>query len=1659
VAPKASTDNPDALALNPGIACNAQLSTDIVVHGHSFSPIPIDIPKHPRLALPSLTLLGTHKLDGSATSIKDILYSGDPDHLQNLSLLTWQSQDQMTFTINQAVELVAGGKKTQVEAAIYDVKVKNPNTSETQMEHGALAIVDKPTFATATPSILCVAQEDRGIKLTGTTFLQIDGKNAALTVENETSPFPVTDLTDCTDIKISKIQAKYCSGGGLTFPKGSLKANYDGLTVVNPQTAACKTEETIKLRVVPPPVLTKVDPPLACVTMEDRKFTIIGTDFLTIDGKKPSVTIAGKPFAVDTAEKCEALPTDGPDAHQVQKCTELKITVAKGALDVGKPEIIVTNPDPAGCQLSNKVALTIVPPPTLADILPSLECVAEGERKVDLIGKDILTVDGVVPGVSFDGKAVDPTTVVAVKGDCVDFPVAGLTVQQCTKLTVTIPKAGLPDGTPLVRVTNPDPAGCFDEKPGLLRMVPPPTVGTVVPSLVCLDDGQRVVEIDGTDFLTVDGKVPTVAFDGAAVAPAAVVADGCADLTVNHLTVQKCTKLMVTIAKNGLATGTPVVRVTNPETAGCSNEKPGLLTVTPGPKITSAAPPLICAEGVDRAVVLTGTGFLQVGALLPKVTLDGAAVTTVALSGCSPVIANGLTVQSCTTANVLVAKGAYTAGHRQLALENPAPAGCVATTTTALTIPPPLAFAATPQNFCANTGTHQVTVNGTGFLQVGSASFTVAVGGAAPGAPTSPAGCSDLGVDGLAVQSCTSFAISVNTNTGPVGGVQIDVANPAPSSCTLSSTSAVQIVAPPSITTVAPAEICADQTKTVRITGANFANGATVTATPTGSATGSVLATTVAFTSATQIDATFTPGLPAGTYDLTVANAASCSSTKIAALLVDPTPLVFYVDPPVLYSGISVQATLFTSGLTATAKKVQLVNDATGAVTDATAFKSPQRPNKILADIPAGLAAGKYTVRVISQVDCAGELPGAVTVTDTLSLTLDAATPIAPAYVSSTAATAVTLKGTGFTDTPRVYLNPVTTGGTTTATALRAVVFTSGTQLTAAVPAGVPAGDYDLIVVNPGGQVGLAAAAVHVTVKEPPVITAVTPNSFSNGSNQPATIQGLNFDTAGVTVSLACKLGAGATTTSQATGVTGLTATSVGVTLPTAAIPGGSVCLVTLTNTAGGAFFTYSAISVKNPSANLAPWASSASGMIEARRALGFVAGRPTNTSRFLYAIGGDTGTAAGAKTSVEAVPTDVFGNLGAWALQRNNLPAKRTLAGSARIGRFAYLVGGHDGTSATNTTLRSQVLDPLASPDITDLDAALGNGTTGLDQGLWYYRVAATFPGTDASNPLGESLSSEPFPVQLPSNPKKITLALTWSKVAGATGYRLYRTPAAGAGAAAVELLTTTSTCGATTCTFTDTGAATTAGQTPLPTGSLGVWHQPATSTLGTAREGVATIAVPNPANASEWFLYAFGGRNATGTYLSSYEWARVTVAGDGSQTMGGWTAGARNIGTAKADAAAWVVTSSDSSIVAAGQAFVFVGTGHTSANASTGEVTSGTLSIAGNTGDLAATAGGTLDTETGPSGQGLGAAGFGAASGTVYTFGGDKGAGALVSTDSSSAVGTGPSLATWNSLGGGSLTVQRAFCRTAQESAFFYTAGGTNGTTPLNSIEQTVQ
>jgi hypothetical protein len=1584
--------------VSPEILCNDQLTTEVTVQGEAFSPIPIDIPKAPKAALPTITLLRGHDLDGTPASNTDqIIYSGNPDadktnafDADGKPLLFWDSQMGMRFVVNQQLTLGSDGAMGVLPAGVWDVQVQNPDGHSATSKQ-SLAVVDKPDVGSLSPGIVCLDQGTRTLTLTGQTFLRNGAMKAALEADGVSTPFTAA-LSDCTKVDDAALDAEVCRTGSVELAQGSVANGFPSLALRNPETAACKSTNDLKLRVVPAPKIERVSPPLGCVTEEDKQFVIQGAEFLTIDGVKPKVTIDNKDFAVDQLDGCEALDVQG---KQVQRCSSLTITVGK------------------------------------AELSPALYTVS---------------------------------------------------------------------------VANPEPAGCNNTATGALRIVPPPSLAGIEPPLVCVDDSAREVTVTGSDFLVVDGTVPSVNIDGQALAATAVAPSACADLNVAGLTVRKCDSLVLSLPKGGVSAGTPEIEVENPAPAGCSDKRSDLLTVVAGPAITSAAPALLCTDDASKAIAIQGSGFLKVAGALPAVSIGGKPVQSVAsLAGCSSVAANGLAVESCTTLNVVVAQSALMAGRPTVEVTNPNPAGCIATRADVLTVPESLMVASVvPINVCQGTSNaaFPITLQGQGFLRAGNTGPTLSFAGAQVAA--SSADCTALDVaGGGAVSSCNTLTATLDLTgkTASAGALPILVTNSAVPACALSVMSALHVVAPPTVGSIDIVNSAVDDAVcdkigfSVIVHGSGFAPGVTVTF--RNSDAKSVTADTVTTTD-TALTATFSTGLPYdaadASYDLVVSNADNCNGPPLTNILtVNPTPLVFFVDPSIVYNAISVDATVFTSGLSASSalSSIALVGPDGAATETSLSVVSNDKPNRIVAHIPGlsnsqpTFSAGSYAVRVTSTLGCIGELSGALHITDTTDNSL--LTKITPSFVAPNADTAVTITGAGLQAIPRVYLTP--SGSAGIAQALRAVSLTSATQLSAVVPSGLTAGTYNVILVNPDGKVGVLSNGVTVTTGNPPAIDSVVPASLVPNASTVVAISGRNFDVA--SVQLECKASSSASTITSVNGSLSGSPTAALVTASfdpgASGVAAGSVCLLKLTNH-DGAFYEYSAVSLTNSSLNLSPWGAATS-LTMGRRALSLVAGRPTGSSRFLYAIGGDSGVSGSGNqasigstvfNSVESASVDVFGSMGAWSAQtRTLLPAPRTWAGAAAIGHFIYLVGGHNGSTATNTLYRAEILDPLATTDISDLNAVLSDGVTGLNGGLYYYGVAAIFPSDNANNPGGESLTGELLPVSLPTRTEKIALTLTWSPVAGAHGYRIYRSPTPGAAGSSLQLLAE-KTCGATPtsicdcnsdptqCRIDDTGTTVPAGNGPLAPGSLGTWHavtgarcSSGDCLLASAREGLATVAVRNPSDANTYYLYAIGGRNGSGTYLNTYEVATVTLSGSNTQTVADWIAGSHTLSSPRAELGAWVASANNSNIIRSSgtpnSVWIYLGGGRTSAVAVDTAVEAGQLQVGGDLGTFVTANVTSLKSS-------LAGFGVGAANDRLYTFGGsataaDGTSASLCSGSGGGCAGGLPGLPNnaWNSLG--SATTSRIYMGAAQESAFFFVTGGWFNGATLTSTEQTVQ
>lgn len=1178
-----------------------------------------------------------------------------------------------------------------------------------------------------------------------------------------------------------------------------------------------------------------------------------------------------------------------------------------------------------------------------------------------------------------------------------------------------------------------------------------PRLSSVAPTLVCGEQLTTSVELTGTGFSPLPTKVltskpelvlPAVHLQRVqdiAGAPATdprvtIPDDPAAPQPMPHVRWQSQTSMSFEVYPElKLATGLYDVTVQNAPPGGPSSPLPMALTIVPPPRLDSIEPELVCGDAAN-SLKLTGDFFIKVGGALPTVAFGppmGGLLPTLmasAAGGCRALPGPAM-AEACTSLTVSLKPGALPAARYMVTVTNPAPAACTSSPPIPFfVLPKPTLTEIKPAEICTAQFDNVVVATGTGFLKIGGMLPAIKVG-AMTFTPTMAGGCTPYVGPKTAVEVCTSLTFGVPKGALPPGFYDVVITNPAPAGCSTSEPVKLEVAPPPTITSIAPAKICEGGGE-ITITGTGFRMGATVTA-------GGVSAS-VTFKSATELLATFGVGLSAGTYDVTVKNPDGCLATASTKLTVVPGPIVFSVDPPVVWNGVAVKLTIWGSGLTGkpTNVWVQPAGMPMARIELADVVWDPAKPHRIQATLPKGLPAGFWDVIVRDPSSCDAALPMGLKIVDMTTLMI---TKVDPSFGSEGSDTAVTIYaddtvGGGFKAVPRAYLSPAVPGATP-AEALRGVAFIDAKRLTGVVPKGLAPGQYTVIVVNPDGGVGTKAMAFTVTpdTAPPPVIDNITPGSINTSYTGQVTLTGSGFR-AGATVDLFCALiGSGAAPTKYTAAVGALSATSLAMTPPSASIPSGSACLIRVTNT-DGTYGEYSSLGVTNPADNLSAF-KKGKDMNVARRALASVAGRATSAARFVYAIGGDSGAVSGALDSVEFAPVDALGSMGDWVLGRAKLPGALTLSGAAIVGRLVYVVGGDTGSGASGKAYRAEILDPAKVPGFDDLDIVKGGGT-GLGKGTWVYRVAAVMGGSDPTNPGGETLPSEPIVVQLPDFAGKLKVTVKWTAVAGAAAYRVYRSVMADS-ALGTEKQVGPDVTGTS---FEDAGAAAT-GLGPLPVGSTGAWVDLGKD-LGAAREGAGIALAPHPTTAGQYYLYAMGGKSG-GTMLKTIEYLSIKADGPADHTVGTWQTAGTQLGNGRWQIGAYVASPQNSSNVPAGTAWVYAGPGLGMGSMVVRDIDAMTVGASGDLGSKVTLA------------KDFSAAGYGAviANNYLFEFGGAMGS---PSTSSASGyicevppttggcTGPGPEVKNWNSLGGIDFMPGRYLMGSAVESAFIFILGG---------------
>jgi len=1482
--------------LTPTFVCNEQVESWVTVSGEDFSPLVNDALNDPSAENPTLVLTRSAAIEGGSAEAFSVTLSNDES-----TRVRWFNNKEMRFLVDPALALQPG---------VYDLSVTNANGNAAS-SNAALGVLPRPSVSALEPSYTCLAQGGREVVVVGDHFLTQGGTPSTVVVGNKT--YEPTAAEGCRQLAPVFGGAEVCTRLTIALADSDFEPGLHDVSVQNADPAACSSlieEDASRLLIVPPPTLNAVEEELACVAQGARTFVARGTDFIqAADG--PTIEINGNTYQGETGE-CEMVETYG---SSFQRCAAATFTVPENDLPTGPHGITVHNPDPAGCSSTQSVNLTIVPPPSISSVAPGVLCSEQLDNVFVISGEGFITVDGATPTVRVDDQDFESTA-----ADCAAIAtVVGSTAQTCSTLSITIPAGTLEAGNHRVTVTNPDPAGCQSESEVDVVFIAPPSVTEVVRDFICVETTAAVFRVVGEGFLVFEGTNPSVTVAGV---PAAFIDAQNCQAIAGVMDAELCDTLVLDLAEGAVNVGIHDVVVTNPEPAACQSTEPATLEAYPAPTVTAVTPELFCTDAGTTTLTVTGTDFFVVDGQNPAVSVGATLLPAIATAAsCSPT--NRAELQSCTELTVEVPQNYMTdSGVNEISVYNPAPVACGASIAQEVLVGgPPNIQTLLPMAVCAGEQFDgMVTAQGSAFLRIDNIGPTVSVEGQTVAGTLG--NCVAVDHPTLTIETCTDFSFVVPEALRN-SDVNISISNPPPADCGVAETALV-LAPTPEIDTVTPLRLC-DAGGTIQIDGDNFASDMEVVL-------GMTAATSVVVNaSGTSAVATFAATME-GTYNLRLTNPTTgCSATHDEDVRVVTGPRAFYVDPPVLFDGISTQVTIYLTGLFGGTLTSASIVDSAGNITPLTNLTfDPSRPNVAQAIVPEGtLAPGLDTddfgVILTDDVSCSEESPGLVTITRNLTVAIE---DIDPPFGWTNTNTDITLTSpttppanqVNFAATPRIYLNPSMAQAGDVATEVRAVQFISSTELTGIVPQGLPVATYDVIVINPNGQVGLLAGGFDVTAEPPPQVSTISPGSWkTNEAALAIVVEGQNFRDPSLEVT--CLSGSSAVIT-----IGTFTATTVNATVNTNTLSHLDVCVVRLTNTDDGTYVDYAPITVTNPAGNFVSFSNGTS-MVTGRRMPGLGAAPVTRTSRYLYAIGGDSGTADTALNSVEASGLDRFGRPGAWFTLGQTLPAARGLTQVARVGDFLYLPGGHDGTAATGDVSRAHVLNPLDTTSITnvefDIDTTLMGG---LNPGVYYYRVAPVMGASDPANPNGEMLASERQPVRIPF--QGIDLLLAWSPYPDAVSYRVYRSPLPDAPAGAEELLVELP---ATSTSYIDNGSVATVAEHPLPLGSLGEWHS-AGVTLATPRHSHGVTVAVDPVDADLFHIYTVAGTGGTGTLLSSVERVSVTVNGpkDQSVALGAITA---SIGTARTELTALTANNDVASFIASGN-YIFALGGRTGVN-----------------------------------------------------------------------------------------------------------------------------
>ena len=1083
-------------------------------------------------------------------------------------------------------------------------------------------------------------------------------------------------------------------------------------------------------------------------------------------------------------------------------------------------------------------------------------------------------------------------------------------VDETTMLFRVTDELELPEGVYDIEVENPN--GHVATETEAFGVVPRPVIDAVVPDSICVEQGERSVTLEGDNFLIgpEEGPHPTVSVGDQSYDVDST--DGCAELHDVYVDYQLCTEAEFTVDESSIDPGNYDVTYENPAPGDCNSADDSTIYVAPPPEITSVDPRVACNTDGTVTFDVEGENFLEIDGEMTHIVVDDEQYDATGVD-CQDVEGTENT-RECDALSVDIdLEAAELEGPYPMVAVNPEPADCTSAESEEFySAGPPNITDAEPDGICGtDTFDGELELFGQFLYDPEGDEPTVEVEGQS--VDFDLLGCEAALDDYDNLELCGGIDLDIPASL--VDDLEdeeefdVTVTGADPVACG-SETFTMHRTEPPTVASVSPRRVCSDGSS-FEVTGENLHPDAEAYLDGVAADDVDVAA------DGESADVTFGSGLSTGTATFEFVNPGDCGYEYEEDIRVTDGPLPIFVDPPVVFNQMNTQVTIYAAGLYdevgGTIDEVELIHP-DGSTTDLD-FSTGSRPNVVNADIPADLLddvddddyiddedAAMFGVRLTDEeITCSNEADDLLKITDETTLALEEIYPPFGGQAEDTDVEITASDDPGddeaqFEATPRAYLNP-TDDSDGLGQEIRAIQFVDETELNGIVPSGLSVGTYDLIVVNPEGEVGVLDEAYEVTEELPPRVESVSPSAWPT-STISVDVEGQHFrdDPDNPDVDVFCQpTGEDIDDEDDLDQPNSITVDTVSPTLIELTVDASnldplSACYMRVTNP-DGTYDEYSPITITNPAAKFLEFQDGPD-LNDARRAPTTLSGSPTRANHYVYAIGGDDGDTDDQITTGEVSRIDRFGAPTGWSYLPYELPEGRSFSDGVRIDDFVYMVGGVKDDGVTGEILRSRVLDPTDVPEIVavdiDVEELLDDPTDpgGMDEGTYYYRVSAVYSDDDPANPEGESLASEPQPVQLPLDGAEVTIE--WEPPEQINHdieeYRVYRNVEPDDPYGNESLIGTVDD-GSTT--FTDDGSVTPDdAEQPLPLGSLGTWKQ--VGELDTERRSAGITFAPSPAFDDEYFIYAIGGEDDDGEMLDDYEFVSVNVFGERDQDVG---------------------------------------------------------------------------------------------------------------------------------------------------------------------------